>query len=136
MRIGFVLLGDLDGVSGGFIYDRMLVERLRARGNVAEDVREFPAAFEHCDVVIEDELCHAAVFAHNARLRRAGIPVVALVHNLASAEPRARVRRLGAAVEHRYLRTVDGLIAVCETTLRDARAPLVRDVPTVVAPAG
>jgi glycosyltransferase involved in cell wall biosynthesis len=151
MRIGFVLLGELDRVSGGFLYDRMLVERLRARGHVvdvvslpwrtharavAENLREFPEALERCDVVVEDELCHAAVFAHNARLRRAGIPVVALVHNLASAEPRARARPLGAAVEDRYLRTVDGIVAVCESTLRDARAPLVRDVPTVVAPAG
>jgi len=153
LRIGFVLLGELDRVSGGFLYDRMLVERLRARGHavdvvslpwtsrsraraVAANLRPLPRRLESCDVVIEDELCHAAVFARNSGLRRAGVPVVALVHNLASAEPRARGRRLGGALERRYLRTVDGIVAVCDSTLRDARAPLVRDVPFVVAPAG
>jgi glycosyltransferase involved in cell wall biosynthesis len=151
MRIAFVLLGDLERVSGGFLYDRMLVERLRARGHtvdvvslpwsspargIAANALPFPHALASYDVVVQDELCHAAVFARNRRLRRAGVPVVALVHNLASTAPRARRRLVAAAIERRYLRTVDGVVAVCESTLRDVRAPLVRDVPAVVAPAG
>jgi glycosyltransferase involved in cell wall biosynthesis len=151
MRIAFVLLGDLESVSGGFIYDRMLVERLRARGHtvdvvslpwrsrarsVAANLRSLPRALAEADVVLQDELCHAAVFARNRQLRSAGIPVVALVHNLGSLEGRGRARSMARALEHRYLRTVDGIVAVCESTLRDARAPLERDVPAVVAPAG
>jgi glycosyltransferase involved in cell wall biosynthesis len=154
MRIAFVLLGDLDRVSGGFLYDRMLVERLRARGHavdvvalpwrrraravadVASNLRSFPRDLASYDVVVEDELCHAAVFARNRRLRRAGVPVVALVHNVSSAAPRARPNGVASVIERRYLRSVDGLVAVCESTLRHARAPLVRDVPAVVAPAG
>ncbi|HVU50256.1 MAG TPA: glycosyltransferase family 4 protein [Polyangia bacterium] len=151
MRIAFMLLGDLDRVSGGFIYDRMLVERLRARGHAVEvvslpwrsraravtaNLRPLPPGLAAADVVIQDELCHAAVFARNRQLRRAGVPIVALVHNLGSVGPRGRGRSLARAVEHRYLRSVDGIVAVCESTLRDARAPLVRDVPVVVAPAG
>jgi glycosyltransferase involved in cell wall biosynthesis len=151
MRIAFMLLGDLERVSGGFVYDRMLVERLRARGHVVEvvslpwrsrarsvaaNLRRLPRALAEADVVIQDELCHAAVFARNRQLRRAGVPVVALVHNLGSLDTRGRGRSVARALEHRYLRTVDGLVAVCESTLRDARAPLVRDVPAVVAPGG
>jgi glycosyltransferase involved in cell wall biosynthesis len=151
MRIAFMLLGDLDRVSGGFVYDRMLVERLRARGHsvdvvslpwrsraraMTSNLRALPPALAGADVVIQDELCHAAVFARNGQLRRSGVPVVALVHNLGSTESRGRGRSVARALEHRYLRTVDGLVAVCESTLRDARAPLVRDIPTVVAPAG
>jgi glycosyltransferase involved in cell wall biosynthesis len=153
MKIGFVLLGDLERVSGGFLYDRLLIDRLRARGHtvevvslpwrtrtragaVASNLRPLPRALDACDVVIEDELCHAAVFARHDRLRRAGVPVIALVHNLASAAPRGQGKRLGGAIERRYLRTVDGLVAVCDSSLRDARAPLVRDIPFVVAPAG
>src|SRR4051812_132667 len=151
MRIAFVLVGDLDRVSGGFIYDRMLVERLRARGHavdvvplpwrsraraVTANLRALPPVLAHADVVLQDELCHAAVFGRNGQLRRAGIPVVALVHNLGSLEPRGRGRSVARALERRYLRTVDGIVAVCESTLRDARAPLVRDIPVVVAPAG
>jgi glycosyltransferase involved in cell wall biosynthesis len=157
MRIAFVLLGDLDRVSGGFIYDRMLVEGLRARGHavdvvplpwrgrthrggavahLASNLRPFPRDLARYDVVVEDELCHAAVFARNRRLRRAGVPVVALVHNLSGASPRRPGGAVAAAIERRYLRSVDGLVAVCESTLREARAPLLRDVPAVVAPAG
>ncbi|HSZ82289.1 MAG TPA: glycosyltransferase family 4 protein [Polyangia bacterium] len=150
MRIAFVLLGDLDLVSGGFLYDRMLVERLRRRGHtvdvvslpwgsraraVASNLQALPPALADADVVIEDELCHAAVFARNRQLRRAGVPVVALVHNLAH-PARGGHRPPGAALERRYLRTVDAIVAVCESTLRDARASLERDVPAIVAPAG
>jgi glycosyltransferase involved in cell wall biosynthesis len=151
LRIAFVLLGDLDRVSGGFIYDRMLVERLRARGHVVDvvtlpwrsrtrsvtsNLRSLPPELSQADVVLQDELAHAAMFARNGQLRRAGIPVVALVHNLGSLEPRGRGRGVARALERRYLRTVDGIVAVSESTLRDARAELVRDVPFVVAPAG
>jgi glycosyltransferase involved in cell wall biosynthesis len=151
MRIAFMLLGDLDRVSGGFVYDGMLVDRLRARGHVVDvvslpwrsrtrsvpsNLRALPPALAEADVVLQDELCHAAVFARNGQLRRAGVPVVALVHNLGSLEPRGRARGVARALERRYLRTVDGIVAVCEATLRDARAPLDRDVPAVVAPAG
>jgi glycosyltransferase involved in cell wall biosynthesis len=151
MRIAFMLLGDLERVSGGFLYDRMLVERLRARGHDVEvvslpwrsrarsmtaNLRPLPSALATADVVVQDELCHAAVFARNRQLRRAGVPVVALVHNLGSDGARGRGRAVARALEHRYLRTVDGIVAVCESTLRDARAPLERDIPTVVAPAG
>ena len=150
MRIAFVLLGDLDLVSGGFLYDRMLVDRLRARGHtvdvvslpggsraraVASNLQPLPPALADADVVIEDELCHAAVFARNRQLRSAGVPVVALVHNLAHPS-RGGHRPPGAALERRYLRTVDAIVAVCDSTLRDARASLERDVPTVVAPSG
>ena len=148
-----MLLGRLDRVSGGFLYDRMLVDRLRARGHtvdvvslpwasraraVASNLRPLPRALTSADVVIEDELCHAALFERNRRLRRAGIPVVALVHNLAHVHIASRGgdRAPGTALERRYLRTVDGIVAVCESTLRDARAPLERDVPAIVARAG
>jgi glycosyltransferase involved in cell wall biosynthesis len=151
MRIAFMLLGDLDRVSGGFLYDRMLVERLRARGHVVDvvslpwrsrvrsvtaNLRPLPPALADADVVLQDELCHAAVFARNKQLRRAGVPVVALVHNLGSVDARGRAGAVARAVERRYLRSVDGIAAACESTLRDARAPLVRDIPAVVAHPG
>jgi len=101
---------------------------------VAENLRRLPHPLEGCDVVVEDELCHAAIFARNRRLARARVPVVALVHNLTHPEPDNR--SLSAAIERRYLRSVDGIVAVCESTLRDARLRLVRDVPVAVAPAG
>jgi glycosyltransferase involved in cell wall biosynthesis len=151
VRIAFMLLGELERVSGGFLYDRMLVERLRARGHLVDVVplpwrarrrsgtaalRPLPPVLAEADVVLQDELCHTAVFARNRQLRRAGIPIVALVHNLTHVQPGARGRSVARAAERRYLRALDGIVAVCASTLRDACAPLARGVPTVVAPAG
>jgi len=36
MRVGLVIYGSLDTLSGGFLYDRMLVERLRSAGDQVE----------------------------------------------------------------------------------------------------
>ena len=142
MRVGLVIYGSLDLVSGGFLYDRMLVRELRAAGvavdviglpwrrpaaAVAENLRPWPAL--DCDVVLQDQLVHPAVFARNARLGR---PVVALVHNL-SRPP--GTSSLAALIERRYFATVDGVIAVCDDTLAGVRA-VAGPVRGVVARAG
>ena len=136
MRIAFMLLGDLDRVSGAALYDRMLIERLRARGHavdvvslpwrsrtrsVTANLRALPPSLAEADVVLQDELCHAAVFARNGQLRSAGVPVIALVHSLASplAKDEPHGRAVARALEHRYLRTVDGIVAYSDSTLRD-----------------
>ena len=36
MHIGLVIYGSLDTISGGYIYDRKLVEYLRSKGDVVE----------------------------------------------------------------------------------------------------
>src|SRR5580698_4758719 len=97
-----MLRGDLDRISGGFLYDSMLVERLRAHGHVvdvvsvpwrvrtrsvATNLRPLPPVLAEAEVVLQDELCHASVLARNGQLRRAGIPIIALVHNLAHLQP-------------------------------------------------
>jgi glycosyltransferase involved in cell wall biosynthesis len=142
MRVGLVIYGSLDLVSGGFLYDRMLVRALRAAGvevevvalpwrrpaaAVAENLRPWPAV--ECDVFLQDQLVHPAVFARNARLGR---PVVALVHNL-SWPP--GTSSLPALIERRYFATVGGVIAVCDNTLAEVRA-IAGPVSGVVARAG
>ena len=142
MRVGLVIYGSLDLVSGGFLYDRMLVRELRALGvevevvalpwrrpaaALAENLRPWPAL--DCDVVLQDQLVHPAVLARNAGLGR---PVVALVHNL-SWPP--GTRGLPALLERRYFATVDGVIAVCDNTLAEVRA-IAGPVRGVVARAG
>ncbi|HET6282097.1 MAG TPA: glycosyltransferase family 4 protein [Polyangia bacterium] len=143
MRVAFVLPGGLHRVSGGFIYDGLLIENLRKLGvavdvvpvpflpmlpALATNLMPFPRAVTACDVVIQDELCHPSVFLRNRRLRRAGVPVVALCHNLASRQP--------TFAERQYFRAVDGVVAVCHSTERDVASLLPSPVPTVVAPAG
>jgi glycosyltransferase involved in cell wall biosynthesis len=129
MRVGLCIYGSLDLVSGGFLYDRLVVRELRAAGvevevialpwrrpaaALAENLRPWPAL--DCDVVLQDQLVHPAVLARNAALGR---PVVALVHNL-TCPPGTRT--LPALLERQYFATVDGVIAVCENTLAEVRA--------------
>src|SRR3954469_6114610 len=140
MRVGLVIYGSLDLVSGGFLYDRMVVDELRAAGvevevvalpwrrpaaALAENLRPWPA-LDRCDVILQDQLVHPAVFARNERL---GKPIVALVHNLSW--PPGTVS-LPALIEGRYFATVDGTIAVCDNTLAEVRA-IAGPVPGVVA---
>jgi glycosyltransferase involved in cell wall biosynthesis len=144
VRVGLVIYGSLDLVSGGFLYDRWLVRELRAAGvevsvialpwrrygaALAENLQPWPAAIEGCDLVLQDQLIHPAVFARNPRLDR---PIVALVHNLTC--PPGTVS-LPAAIERRYFQTVDGVIAVCADSLAQAHV-LAPALPGVVARPG
>ena len=144
MRVGLVIYGSLDLVSGGFLYDRMVVGELRASGidveiialpwrrpaaALAENLRPWPPSIDRCDVILQDELCHPAVLARNARLRQ---PIVALVHNL-GAPP--GTGSLPALIERHYFATVGGVIAVCANTLTEVRA-VAGDLPGVVARPG
>ncbi len=102
MRLGFVVYGSLSERSGGFRYDRKLVEGLRARGHDVSVVglpwdryakslchnlvADFESRFSGFDAVLEDHLCHPSLLRANRAL---DVPVVAVVHHLRSSEPRA-----------------------------------------------
>ena len=101
MKIGLIIYGSLDTVSGGYLYDRKLVESLRKRGDQVEIISlprrnyaahltdnfhfRLPRGF---DLIIEDELNHPSLLEANRREH--SHPIVSLVHNLHS--PRAAFR--------------------------------------------
>jgi glycosyltransferase involved in cell wall biosynthesis len=131
MRVGLTLYGSLDGRSGGFRYDRKLVEGLRAAGDAVEIIelpwRRYPRGLldnaspgfrerldVDVDVMLQDELAHPSLLRANRRLP---YPVVGIVHHLRSSEPR-RLSPLYRAVERRYLGTIDG--AVCNSTVTES----------------
>ena len=131
MRIGLVIYGDLDTVSGGYLYDRMLVAHLRVAGDSVEVISlpwrsysqhltdNFASALHRrlrggaWDVLLQDELNHPSLFLVNRRLGRvrAGAPhpyspcpIIAIVHHLRCSEARpAWQNRLYRWVERRYL---------------------------------
>jgi glycosyltransferase involved in cell wall biosynthesis len=156
VRVGFVVYGALDRRSGGYRYDRELADRFAAAGDAVEVVslpeRSYPGAVAtgvagsrrirrrlealDVDVLLQDELCHPSLAVANGSLD-VDYPVVALVHHLTSEESLPGWREQAvAALERRFLSTVDAYVATSETTLR-AVTRLAGDAPSVVAhPAG
>lgn len=147
MRIGLTLYGSIDRRSGGFRYDRRLVEGLRQTGDtvillelpwrgygrgLADNVSQrFRRRLEiDADVMLQDELAHPSLVSTNRRLDR---PIVSIVHHLRASESR-RLTPLYRAVERRYLDTVDAVICNSAPT-RDSVVDLGVDPGTcVVAP--
>ncbi len=136
MRVALLLYGDLDTLSGGYLYDRKMVAYLRRSGNEVTTVSlpwrnyahhlfdNFSSIFRRrlaalqVDVLVQDELCHPSLFLLNRRLRRElSVPLVGIVHHLRCSEPRvAWLNRLYLQVERAYLRTLDGMIFNSRTT--------------------
>lgn len=159
MRVGLVIYGSLDTVSGGYLYDRRLVGALREAGDQVEIIsipwrnyarhltdnwsadllRRMRGRF---DVLLQDELNHPSLAWANGRLRRGHppfeAPLVAIVHHLRVSELRpAWQNRLYGVVERRYLQSVDGFVANSRTTQREVESMIGRPRPHVVAyPAG
>ena len=137
MRIGLLIYGSLDTLSGGYLYDRKLVEYLREAGDSVEIVslpwRSYPVHLADnlslrlyrrlrdlpVDILLQDELNHPSLALVNRRLQRHGsrYPLISIVHHLRSSEqhPR-RLLPLYRAVERSYLRTVDGFVFNSRTT--------------------
>lgn len=153
MRIGLVIFGSLDTLTGGYIYDRRLLEYLQSRGDqtrvISLPLRTYPRhladnfspalvrrlAGGGFDILLQDELNHPSLVMINRWLKaRAGYPIVALVHLLRSSERRSSpLRHAYRAVERRYLATVDAAVFNCETTRQAAEGLFGRCIPGVVA---
>ncbi|MBI5304549.1 MAG: glycosyltransferase family 4 protein [Chloroflexi bacterium] len=158
MRVGLVIYGSLDSVSGGYLYDRKLVEHLRRAGDSVEIIAlpwrnyarhlldNFSANFLHqlCDasfdVLVQDELDHPSLAFLNARVRAATrTPLISIVHHLRCYEAHpAPLNALYRRIERRYLASVDGFICNSATT-RNAVAAVLGVAPTrfvIASPAG
>jgi len=127
MRIGLLIFGDINTQSGGYLYDRQLVAYLRAQGDTVEILSLPQSSYidnlrcgiipaelveSELDILIQDELVYPRMFNINSKLKvRLSCPIVSLVHLLDSSRPQGLGRRYVARwAEHRYLRSVDGLI--------------------------
>ncbi len=138
MRVGIVIYGSLQSVSGGYLYDRKLVEHLRKRGDDVEvfsmPLHSYARHLTHnlsaqwlkrlaraqLDVLLQDELNHPSLFLLNRRLRpRVSYPVVSIVHHLRCREQWSfPARILYQAVESSYLTSVDGFVFNSKATRR------------------
>lgn len=156
MRIGMVIYGSLDTISGGYLYDRKLVQHLRAVGHEVH-IHSLPwhnyarhlldnfsfrlkssLASAGYDILLEDELNHPSLFWLNQRLKaQIRYPIAAIIHHLRSSEARPVWQKwLYRPIERTYLRSLDACIYNSQTT-RQAVERLSGERPHVVAyPAG
>ena len=157
MRLGWVIYGNLEKVTGGFIYDRLVVEYLRRQGDEVEVVALPWQPYARClghnvlikvkrrlcqeqfDILIQDELVHPSLFWLNQWLKpRIKCPIISLVHLLRSSEERpAWQNRWYRLVEQRYLKTADGFIFISNHTRQLVESLLGGSRPyTIAYPAG
>src|SRR6266498_3314475 len=161
MHIGLVIYGSLDTLSGGYLYDRKLVEYLRGQGDSVEiislpwrnytahltdnfwfrlwspgarsrDSRQQAVGLQSFDILIEDELNHPSlIFANRGKHP---YPIISLVHHLRCSEVRPKWQNaLYRVVEKKYLNSVDGFIFNSRTTERVVNSLLENKKPNVVA---
>src|SRR5258706_3070056 len=145
MKIGLVIYGSLDTVSGGYLYDRKLVEYLRTWGDSVEIIslpwRNYGAHFmdnfrfklsSNLDLVIQDELNHPSLIGANGG--KHPYPVISLVHHLRCSELRPAWQNIFyRVVEKKYLQSVDGFIFNSKTTEGVVNGLMVNDKPNIVA---
>lgn len=145
MNIGFLIYGSLDTLSGGYMYDRMLVEYLRKQGDTVEIIslpwRNYAAHLADnftfrlpngLDILIQDELNHPSLIAANRNPHP--YPIISLVHHLRCSELRPQWQNdLYRTVEKKYLQSVDGFIFNSETTKSVVNSVMEHGKPSVVA---
>ncbi len=157
MHIGLVIYGSLDTLSGGYLYDRKLVEMLQERGhhvtivslpwrNYMAHLRDNSSAefFNRLydlsvSVLLQDELNHPSLAWLNARLKRARphLPLISIVHHLRLSEQHTeRDLRMYSSVEKRYLNSVDAFIYNSQTTAQTVTPLLDTSKPSVIATPG
>ena len=160
MKLGLVIYGSLDSLSGGYLYDRKLVNNLTRLGDTVDVIalplgrdgagwrsyarhlgdNLYPGLFRRLerlevDLLLQDELNHPSLAWVNRRLRpRVGYPMVSIVHHLRSDELRpAWQNRLYTLVERIYLKSVDGFIYNSQTTQGRVERLAGKGRPAVVA---
>ncbi len=141
MKIGLLIYGTLNQTTGGYLYDRKLVEHLREEGEEVEILSlENSGYFENirdnfdeglyerllnlnADVLLQDELNHPSLFHLNEKLRgEIEYPILSIVHHLSFLGASDKLRKTYRFFEKKYLKTIDGFIFTSKTTRSDVRS--------------
>jgi len=145
MKIGLIIYGSLDTLSGGYLYDRKLVEYLRSQGETVELIslpwRNYFAHLtdnlsfrlpKNLDVLIQDELNHPSLILANRGEHP--YPVISLVHHLRCSELRLKWQNMFyRIIEKEYLKTVDGFIFNSKTTQNVVHEVIGNTKPNILA---
>ncbi|MGE5774749.1 MAG: glycosyltransferase family 4 protein, partial [Chloroflexota bacterium] len=145
MKLGLVIYGSLDTLSGGYLYDRKLVEYLRSQGDSVEIIslpwRNYAAHLTDnlhfrlstkLDILIQDELNHPSLLFANRG--KHPYPIVSLVHHLRCSEQRPKWQNgFYRLIETKYLRSVDGFIFNSRTTETAVNSLIGHRKPSLIA---
>ena len=145
MKLGLVIYGSLETLSGGYLYDRKLVEYLRNTGDTVDIIslpwRNYAAHLTdnlhfrlplNLDLLIQDELNHPSLLSANIHPRI--YPVVSLVHHLRGSEQRTAWQNwFYRLIEKRYLNSVDAFILNSETTKNVVHGVVENRKPNIIA---
>jgi glycosyltransferase involved in cell wall biosynthesis len=153
MNIGLVLYGNINTVSGGFLYDQKVRDFLLAAGDSVETIslpwvsygrgiiNNFSSALlNHLDrvsfnVLLQDELVHPSLFLLNKKLaQRFCLPIIVIIHHLRSSESRASWKNhMYRTIEKHYLASADGFIFNSSETHRVVTSLVGNNTPSVIA---
>ena len=142
MKIATIVLGDINALTGGYLYMRKAVEHLRAHGMMIEVLSipalPFPYLLQLCsnivlcfrfprrryDVVVEDGMAHPALFLFNHWLNFATqTQIVVIVHMLWWKATRNSLKaRYVKCIETHVLKTADHIIANSHHTKAELEA--------------
>src|SRR5215207_151404 len=145
MHIRLIIYGSLDTLSGGYLYDRKLVEYLRSQGDSVEVIslpwRNYSAHLtdnfrfklpKYLDILIQDELNHPSLIRANQRQH--SYPIVSLVHHLRYSELRPKWQNAFYRIlEKMYLKSVDGFIFNSKTTQAVVNSVVETSKPYIIA---
>ncbi len=125
MKVGLVIYGSLEILTGGFIYDRKLVDYIQSKGASVEVFslpwRDYASHLTdnlsfrflkrlrsaNCDLLLEDELNHPSLLLANSFLNHsAKYPIVSIVHHLRCSELRSKAANHLLSHVGRYLSQV------------------------------
>ena len=138
MRIGLVIYNSLNTISGGYLYDRKLVEYLRQQGDEVEIISLPYSNYtvhlthnlqslipnSHFDLLLQDELNHPSLFLLN-RFLKGRFPIISIVHHLRISEQRPAWQNMFyRMIERAYLNSVDGFIFNSEATRKVVESQL------------
>jgi len=157
MHLGLIIYENLNILTGGYLYNKILVAYLRQMGHQVDIIslpkrryaRNLLDSLSHrlrsgltqsrYDILLQDGLNHPSLFRINGWLQRtANFPIVAIVHQVLCIQPRSRLLNgFYRAIEQRYFQSVDAFIYNSQTTRRAVELLVDRPRPSIVAsPAG
>ena len=126
-RIAWLVYGSLEQVSGGYIYDRLVVEQLRELGDQVTVVSLVPgqppprSSRRDFDCLVGDELCFREL-GPLFRGAEQGLARVLLIHHLTAWEhPPGPEREAVLELERAAIAAADAACKVAQVTVRDAR---------------